>query len=260
MSEIRLVSLFSGSSGNCTAVNFGSDTLLFDAGRSARAIERGLCDAGIDPASVRAIFVTHEHTDHISALRVFTGKHPVPVYAALGTADAITCGHSGSVCRCRPLDEIRIGAAMVRSFHTSHDAECPVCYRVDIENDGATVSLGIVTDTGVISDGIKDGISGCRAVLLESNHDPDMLRTGPYPAPLKQRIASARGHLSNSDSADFAAFLVAHGARKIILAHISKENNLPALALDVCRTRLNDAGLDAEVIAADPIMCVGISV
>lgn len=218
MSETRLVSLFSGSSGNCTAVTFGEDTLLFDAGRSAKAITTGLTAAGIDPDSVRAIFVTHEHIDHVSALRVFTGKHPVPVYAALGTADTIADVCRAGICRCAPLFETKIGAATVRSFPTSHDAACPVCYRIDIEGNDGTVSLGILTDTGVVSDCIREGMAGCRAVLLESNHDPDMLKSGPYPAPLKQRIASARGHLSNTDSAELAAFLVSRGTRKIILA------------------------------------------
>ena len=260
MTEVKLISLFSGSSGNCTAVSYGNDTVLFDAGRSARAIERGLADAGIDPATVRAVFITHEHTDHVSALRVFIKKHPVPVYAAAETADAIAplCGGLGM--RRAPLYCESIGSITVRSIPTMHDAACPVCYRVDADTHGGTVSVGIATDTGIVTDGMKEGLAGCRAVLLESNHDPDMLHTGPYPPALKSRIASHIGHLSNEDSAEFAAWLASRGTEQFILAHISKENNLPSLALDVCRARLAAAGQNAAVCAACPDTAVAVTV
>lgn len=252
----RLVSLFSGSSGNCTAINCGGNTILIDAGRSAKAIEEQLAVVGIDPGTLRAIFVTHEHIDHVSALRVLTKKHPVPVYASGGTADALQC----CVCRRAPLFEEHIGNMSVRSFPISHDAACPVGYRIEINADGAHIAVGLATDTGTITDEIRRGLDGCRAVVLESNHDLQMLQSGPYPAQLKQRIRSRLGHLSNTDSADLAAALALNGTEQIILAHISKENNIPSLALSTCLERLQSLGVTANVLTALSSTPVGVTV
>ncbi len=256
---LSLVSLFSGSGGNCTAVSCGDCTLLIDAGRSAKAIEQGLCGAGIDPQTLRAIFVTHEHIDHISALRVLTKKHPIPIYTARATAQALPRDCDRYVCGRPPVFEEHVGNMTVRSFPTSHDAACPLGYRIDADSGKEHISVGLVTDTGVVTDEIRKGLWGCRAVVLESNHDADMLKCGPYPPQLKQRVGSSRGHLSNADSAGFAAELAAHGTEKLILAHISKENNRPSLALDACQSRLAEAGLAAEVLTSFPDTYVGVS-
>ncbi len=253
----RLISLFSGSSGNCTAISCGGDTILIDAGRSAKAIEEQLAVVGIDPGTLRAIFVTHEHIDHVSALRVLTKKHPVPVYASGGTADTLQC----CVCRRAPLFEEHIGNMSVRSFPISHDAACPVGYRIEINADGGEhIAIGLATDTGTVTDEILRGLDGCRAVVLESNHDLQMLQSGPYPAQLKQRIRSRLGHLSNIDSADLAAALALKGTEQIILAHISKENNIPSLALSTCLERLQSFGVTANVLTALPSTPVGVTV
>ena len=252
----RLVSLFSGSSGNCTAISCGGDTILIDAGRSAKAIEEQLAVVGIDPGTLRAIFVTHEHIDHVSALRVLTKKHPVPVYASGGTADALQC----CVCRRAPLFEEHIGNISVRSFPISHDAACPVGYRIEINADGAHIAVGLATDTGTITDEIHRGLDGCRAVVLESNHDLQMLQSGPYPAQLKRRIRSSLGHHANTDSADLAAALAVNGTEQIILAHIYKENNIPSLALSTCLERLHTLGVTANVLTALPSTPVGVTV
>lgn len=254
MQKIRFISLFSGSAGNCTAVCCGDDTILIDAGRSAKAIVDGLAAQGIDAASVRAIFITHEHTDHISALRVFLKKHPIPVYSAAETYSSLlpACGDM-AVRRPRIFQE-RIGHMTVRSFPTSHDAASPVGYRVDIDTyyaDGGEtrggLSLGIATDTGRITPEMQEALDGCCAVLLESNHDTEMLRRGPYPPELQRRIASEYGHLSNERSAALAAELARSGTRGFILAHISDENNTRELAASTCRRQLDGAGFGEEV-------------
>lgn len=255
MQKIRFISLFSGSAGNCTAVCCEDDTILIDAGRSAKAIVDGLAAQGIDAASVRAIFITHEHTDHISALRVFLKKHPIPVYSAAETYSSLlpACGDM-AVRRPRIFQE-RIGHMTVRSFPTSHDAAAPVGYRVDIDTyhkDAGEacggLALGIATDTGRITPEMQAALDGCRAVLLESNHDPDMLRRGPYPPELRRRIASEYGHLSNERSAALAAELARGGTRGFILAHISDENNTRELAASTCRQQLDGAGFGEEVV------------
>lgn len=260
MTRVSVISLFSGSDGNCTAVVCGNDTLLIDAGRSARAIGSALDAAGIAADSVRAVFITHEHSDHISALRVFTKKYRVPVYAAAGTADTVSPLCSCGAERCQPLFSEHIGDMTISSFPTSHDAACPVGYRIDINTrEGSHASVGIATDTGIVTDGIRRGLCGCRAVVLESNHDVGMLMSGPYPPQLKQRISSARGHLSNDDSASLAAELALGGTESIILAHISKENNLPDIALDTCLRRLAAVGCRADVLAARRDASVGVT-
>lgn len=249
MNELSLISVFSGSSGNCTAIHCNEDTILFDAGRSSRAIERGLCERGISPESVRAVFITHEHTDHISALAVFTKKYRIPVYAACGTADAIACKCCGELYRMPQIFETVIGNMTVRSFPTSHDARCSVGYRVDVFG----TSVGIATDTGIVTPAMRTALSGCAAVLLESNHDPQMLKCGPYPPELKKRVASRLGHLSNKKSSEFAAELALSGTRKFILAHISKENNLPELALASIRKALESIAPEAQIEIADAV-------
>lgn len=253
IANIRFISLFSGSAGNCTAVCCGDDTILIDAGRSAKAIKDSLGSLGIDAASVRAIFITHEHTDHISALRVFLKKHPIPVYSAADTYHSIVTACGDLAVRRPRIFQERIGHMTVRSFPTSHDAASPVGYRIDIaadDDDGsgtARVSLGVATDTGIVTPEMAESLGGCFAVLLESNHDPDLLRRGPYPPELKRRIASKYGHLANDTSARFAAELAQCGTHCFILAHISEENNTRELAAATFRRHLGDAGLGEEI-------------
>ena len=139
----------------------------------------------------------------------------------------------------------------VTSFPTPHDSEGSVGYRVEIPIEGRTVTLGYATDIGHVSETVETSLRGCDAVILESNHDPEMLHAGPYPSSLKQRIASRYGHLSNYDSAALAARLCATGTKSLMLAHLSQENNTPDLALAVCREALRDHG-DIALCVARP--------
>ena len=250
MTSVRIISLYSGSTGNCFAICAPCGTLLIDAGKNAKRLCAALAEVGVDADSIGAILVTHEHTDHISALPVFLKKHPVPVHIANGSAYKLM--PHPSVERLLnmhpPIYEECICGMRVTSFPTPHDSRASVGYRIEIPcSDGSIYRIGYATDIGYVSFEIEEALTGCDAVILESNHDYDMLMTGPYPYDLKKRIASRRGHLSNPESAALAARLCAKGTKKLMLAHLSQENNAPDLALDECMSAVGDACVDIFV-------------
>ena len=246
----RIVSLYSGSGGNSTFIRVGGDAILIDAGKSARALCRALENIGEDIDNIKAIFITHEHTDHVSALEVIAKKHAIPIHITSVSAErfderSTPCCFSRIITHPCEFCE-QVGELQVRSFRTPHDSRMSVGYRIEL--DGC--AIGYATDIGYISDEIKANLLGCEAVVLESNHDVDMLMTGPYPRDLKMRVASKRGHLSNCECADFAIELAKSGTRGILLAHLSKENNEPSLALEEVERAVSDFGV--RVLVADP--------
>ena len=194
MEDLQLCTLYSGSKGNCTYIRAGGDAILIDAGRSLRALTQALDAVGGSMATVRADFVTHEH-------------------AVLHT----------------PLYSVQVGGMTVTSFTTPHDSDMSVGYTITLA-DGR--KLAYATDIGHITPEIEENLIGAYAVVLESNHDEDMLMGGPYPAWLKSRIASDRGHLSNAACDAFLPRLYAAGTKHVLLAHLSAENNTPSRALD----------------------------
>ena len=241
MTPIRIHSLYSGSTGNAFLIRTDKSAVLIDAGKNCKKLCEALAACDTAPEEIRAIFITHEHTDHIGALAVFLKKYPVPVHVLEKSAYALR--NLPSVAPClrlhKPLYEETVGDITLSSFPTPHDSAASVGYRVAIPIDGEkTLHVGYATDIGYVSDAVKEALTGCDAVILESNHDLDMLHTGPYPYPLKQRIASRYGHLSNSDSAAFAIRLCEAGTKSLMLAHLSEENNTPDTALSVCRDAL----------------------
>ncbi len=253
MSDIRIFSLYSGSSGNSFLIATPQGSILIDAGKSARRLCSALEAAGVSADEIRAVFVTHEHSDHISALPVFLKKHPIPVHILTSSAYKLANDPCAAPCLCLhpPLFEERVASMHVRSFPTPHDSMGSVGYRIEIgQADGSCFRIGYATDIGYITEEIEQGLSGCDAVILESNHDPEMLRTGPYPYELKRRIASRRGHLSNAESAEVAARLCAAGTRGLMLAHLSRENNDPSLAYDACFCAVGDERV--RIAVADP--------
>ena len=253
---LKVATLASGSSGNCAVVSDGRVHILIDAGISAKRICCGLAELGIDPGALAAILVTHEHSDHIAGLPVLCRKVGADIYATEATARQICYRTAGLEERFRvfePGERFAVGGLVADSFATSHDCACPVGYAL---TDGVR-KLALCTDTGVITRQMLEGVQGSRLLIGEFNYDPDMLRSGPYPAHLKERILGDWGHLSNETGAKLAAWAAGQGTEKIVLAHLSKENNLPRLALEAARRALESAGLSAGLYAAPRDCCSG---
>ena len=251
----RLCTLYSGSKGNAAYLETPTARILIDAGKNARALTTSLHDIGVDVDTIDAIFITHEHTDHISALEVLTKKHRIPVYMLYNSALRFKDTQPQALCSCLQIREKApftetIGGVTVTAFETPHDSRASVGYRFEFCDGDHTVSIGYATDIGYITEEIRAGLMGCEAVVLESNHDVDMLMGGPYPYDIKLRIRSKRGHLSNRDCADFAAELCEQGTTHFLLAHLSEENNYPDLAYDETFAPL--AGMDVTLRVASP--------
>ena len=255
MSNYRLVTLYSGSEGNCTFVSSGRTSILIDAGKSARTLCNALRSIGSDIQNISAIFITHEHCDHISALETLSKKHHIPIHMTNISAKKLDRDPSAAVHSCLvrhdPVFCEQVNDITVTSFPTPHDSLMSVGYRIEFCAEDGKHAFGVATDIGYVSPLIKEGLCGCEAVVLEANHDVDMLMEGRYPYELKQRIRSKRGHLSNHDSALFAAELVTGGTNGFILAHLSAENNLPELAFDEVNSAISDPTVSICVASPD---------
>ncbi|MBQ6892677.1 MAG: MBL fold metallo-hydrolase, partial [Clostridia bacterium] len=221
----------SGSKGNCTYIRAGADEILIDAGRSLRALTSALESIGGNLEKIKAIFITHEHSDHISALEMLSKKFRIPIHVTEDSAKKVLATTSyiknNIICH-SPFFEEQIGGITVRSFPTPHDSDMSVGYTICLPSGE---KIGYATDIGHITSEIRENLLGSAAVVIESNHDLQMLHDGPYPAWLKMRIGSPRGHLSNADCASFIPELIASGTKDIMLAHLSGENNTPDAAL-----------------------------
>ncbi len=228
----HICSLYSGSTGNSFLIGCGADCILIDAGKNAKALCSAIRSCGYEPDQVRAIFVTHEHRDHISAIPVFLKKHPVPVHVVAASAYRLEIKESAAslLVLHTPLYRETVGPFTVTSFPTPHDSRASVGYRIEIADGTDVYRVGYATDIGRVTAQIEAGLTGCDSVILESNHDPEMLENGSYPDELKRRIRSDRGHLANGDCAALAAKLAESGTHRIMLAHLSRENNTPDTA------------------------------
>ncbi len=246
---MRTVFLGSGSGGNCTAVALGGATLLIDCGFSAREIGRRMGVVGIDPGSVLAILVTHEHGDHVRGLDVFARRHApgAVVWASAGTMRAAGIDRGRIATRAiRPGSSMDAGPLRVTAFRTSHDAAEPMGYRIDAAGE----SIGVVTDTGELLPDAVEALRDVDVLGIEVNHDVGMLERGPYPAFLKRRIRSARGHLSNDQSADGLERLLSDRLAHVVALHRSRTNNSPALAQAALEGRLTGLGHPARITVA----------
>lgn len=240
----RYCPLFSGSSGNCTYIGTASGGgVLIDAGVSAKRIENALREREIDPASIRAVLVTHEHRDHVAGLRVLLKHYHYPVYASRGTWDSLLADGI--------LTEKDLGGVMepgdntvadmkVTAFHISHDCAEGMGFCLHTPDDRC---IAVATDMGEMTSEVRDAVEGCDLLHIESNHMVRMLENGPYPYPLKRRILSAKGHLSNEDCAAELPGLARQGTARFFLAHLSRENNTPDLAYMTARAALCESGL-----------------
>lgn len=242
----RLCPLFSSSSGNSTYISTSAGSLLVDAGVSCKALEAALCVAGGNISDILAVAVTHEHIDHVKGLRVFLKKSGAALIASSSTIDALARDDripEGCNIICADGGGVSVGDIEIGRFSTSHDC---------IGSSGYTFSVGgkkiaaVCTDLGVVTDDVRQAISGFPAVLIESNHDVEMLRRGPYPAYLKLRILSEHGHLSNNACAAELPKLLENGTSRFILGHLSRNNNLPMLAQSSAKATLSDIGAVAD--------------
>jgi len=237
---MRLCSIASGSSGNCTYVGSEATHLLIDVGISGKRAESGLNTLGLTGRDVDGILITHEHADHIAGLGVLTRKYDIPIYATKGTINAIQMTKQvGEIdpalfCEIKEDDRFTIKDLTVNPMKISHDAAQPVAYRISYGNK----RVGICTDLGVYNDYTAECLKGMDVILLEANHDVNMLQVGPYPYYLKQRILGDKGHLSNENSGKLLSRLLHDGLKQIVLGHLSKENNLPELAYEAVRMEI----------------------
>lgn len=243
-----LHTLSSGSQGNCLLLSDGDTHLLVDAGISTRRIRMGLAQLGVNIEALSGVLITHEHVDHISGLATFVKHYSVPLYTSPGTARQLAYRLAGVEKLLRqqePGCTFSVGGCRVTAFATSHDAAQSMGFRID-----GSGSVGILTDTGYVTEETAAVLPGVETLVLESNHDVDMLRSGPYPYYLKQRILGGQGHLSNEAAAEFAARMAAEGTRQIVLAHLSEENNTPLRAEETVARALRLAGVQAALSVA----------
>ncbi|SHJ78428.1 Phosphoribosyl 1,2-cyclic phosphodiesterase [Anaerobranca californiensis DSM 14826] len=227
---MNIFSIASGSSGNCIYYSNGETEILIDAGLSGKKIQLGLGKFGIDPKNIKGILVTHEHKDHICGVGILSRKYKLPIYItektylackeSLGKIDKNLLNHF------EVGKKFSIGSVHIESFKTYHDAAEPVGFTFT-SNDQ---KLGILTDTGRVDDQIMAAVYNSDTLLLESNHDEKMVETGPYPWYLKKRILGDFGHLSNTTAGKILAQLLKGKTRKVLLAHLSEQNNFPQLA------------------------------
>lgn len=225
---MRFSVLGSGSKGNCIFIESGDTAILIDAGFSGKEIAARLALIGRHISCLKAVFVTHEHHDHIHGVGVMSRRCRIPVFANQGTyrgaGTALAKLHRRG--EFDTGDRTELNGLEIHSFAISHDTADPVGFVV---SDGRE-RLGVCTDTGIGSRLISRRLSNCSGLVLEFNHDPDMLKNGPYPQALKQRVKSSQGHLSNGDGADLLASVLHDKLRCVVLAHLSETNNLPEIA------------------------------
>jgi phosphoribosyl 1,2-cyclic phosphodiesterase len=247
---MRVAVLGSGSAGNCLVVESGGRRILIDAGFSCREIESRLRRVGIDPEALEAVVLTHEHNDHSLGADRLARRLGLEVYATAGTLKSLQWSRDARP-RLHALASgwpYQIGGFQVETFSVPHDATDPVGVVV---SDGAGARLGLAADLGCWSRLAAARLQEIDALILETNHDLEMLRRGPYPWVLKQRVASRHGHLSNQQAAEALPELVSDRLRSIVLYHLSRTNNAPALALAAVGEALDRAGSTALVAIAE---------
>ena len=247
---MELASIASGSSGNCILVKNNDTNIIVDIGISRKKVVEGLEFFDTKPSDVDAIFVTHEHLDHIKGLGVYLRSFATPVYGSKGTIDCLK-----NEVDLGPVDytlfnavegDVKIGDIVVKTIETNHDAKEPVLYRFESDNS----SVAVVTDLGCYDDNIVNQLQDLDGLLIEANHDVNMLQVGPYPYNLKTRIWSDQGHLSNETCGKLLSDIASDRLKHVILGHLSGENNYPDLAFQTVR---NEIDMSESSVMSDDI-------
>ncbi len=236
---LRFTSLGSGSSGNGLVVESGETRVMMDCGFTLADTKARLERAGLTPSQISGVVVTHEHDDHMGGVARFALRYAIPVYLTRGTAQWLPPGFPAVLVKC--IDShtpFAIGGLAVEPFPVPHDAREPVQY---VFSDG-DARLGVLTDIGTVTQHVVEKLSGCAALVVECNHDLDMLMEGPYPVSLKHRVAGRFGHLCNADAGRLVAALELSKLRHLIAAHLSQQNNTPELARAAMAGALNCDG------------------
>ncbi|MBQ4067204.1 MAG: MBL fold metallo-hydrolase [Clostridia bacterium] len=244
---IEISTLFSGSSGNSTLIRTESCAILIDAGRNCKAVCEALHKLGMTLDDIRAVFVTHEHSDHISALDVMMRKRAIPIHVTEPSSRELCKKASAAQCAVIHKELCfteRVGDLTVTAFPLPHDSAANVGYVITCDDGDCA---GVATDMGYPTQLCFERLRCCRQAVLEANHDPGMVKNGPYPRALKERILSRGGHLSNSDCAQLIMGLCECGMEKIMLAHLSLDNNTPDKAREAVSEGLSSIGLDDKV-------------
>ncbi|MBP5230906.1 MAG: MBL fold metallo-hydrolase [Clostridia bacterium] len=237
--EIYMLS--SSSKGNACLIRNGADLFLIDAGLSAKRIREAVRGIGFDLSSLRCVLLTHEHSDHISGLEVLYHHLDAPLYAPSACFPELSRCAPSAVPHLEtgdPGDVIILGDTRVYPIKTPHDALGSVGFRIALGSE----DFAYFTDVGHLTETIVRAMSGCRRVVIESNYDPDLLENGPYTPQLKRRIAGPFGHLSNPECASLLPHLLRHGTERIMLAHLSEQNNTPEIARETAEAALGGAG------------------
>lgn len=247
--QIVFCPLVSGSSGNSTYIACGNTRLLVDCGRSGQHIERCLSEIGIDIKTISQILITHSHIDHVQSAGTISRRYDIPIYATIGTWKEITKKNKVGEIPIKNMRVFRSSEVLLplefddlrcHFFPIPHDACDPVGYRIT----NGTSTVAVATDLGHITPILEDNLTGVSVVLLESNYDPQMLKTGPYTPELKKRILGDFGHLSNENAGILSEKLIRTGTQRIMLGHLSKENNRPEIAWKTVSTFLKEHGID----------------
>ena len=236
--DFQVVMLASGSKGNAALISTDSQRFLVDVGISCRELVKRMQQVGASPEELDGVFVTHEHVDHVKGIVTFAKKYQVPLYASQGTWRAVFSRYPElNRANCRLTGQrLLVGDVSIACFATSHDAAQPQGYSF-LWRSGET-KCTYVTDTGFVTPAVREAVLGSDVLVLEANHDVEMLKNGSYPYELKQRILGTRGHLSNNTAGQFLLQLEKM-PRRIFLAHLSEQNNLPKLALDTVKNILD---------------------
>jgi phosphoribosyl 1,2-cyclic phosphodiesterase len=242
---MRFASLGSGSKGNATLVEAGATRVLIDCGFSCAEAEKRLARLSLTPADLDAILVTHEHSDHIAGVARLSRRHGLPVYMTAGT-EAVHRGGELAAYHCiNSHRAFAIGDLRIEPFPVPHDAREPCQF---VFSDGRR-RLGLLTDAGSLTAHMLQALDGLDGLILECNHDPDMLAAGPYPPSLKQRVGGAYGHLSNQQAADIIKNISTDRLQHLVAAHISEKNNQPNLALGCLAEAVGESRFG--ILAAD---------